>query len=319
MQLLNSGRGLEAWLEGAGRGWPERNQEQLMLSRGPLSYAYKLFKVELHSAANQQGSPSMAPPPPLEQVDENSVPEALKSGKSSEHLLDGRSFDGELQLHFYNKHLASSATEAQELANEDSRPNLFAVVSVFLLAAANSSGKASPSAIDFILDNLGALQNQGNSIELELDRSRIESLVPSKREYITYQGSLNRPPCVEGVDWILINKALRVDRVKFQALFERLNTNQENIRPVRALNRRLLRTTISANQQASRQSRPSGGSVRFDCTTIGSRESKVSIVCSCAKWSRAEPGASISGGGSGAKRSRVGRANWRLRRRRRQS
>lgn len=244
---------LEAGLGGLKRPAPELGQQdQLILSRGPLSYSYKLFKIELHSAA-----------PALE------MQLRPTTTMSSEHLIDGRSFDGELQLHFYNKHLALSAAEAQQLANEDSRPNLFAAVSVFLLATHQHESGASlrghlkvqkrnvtDSAIDFILNNLSALQNETDSVKLDLSRHHIESLLTSRRHYVTYQGSMNRPPCAESVDWILLNKAMRVDADKLQALFERLNTNQENIRPVKPLNRRLLRTTINIQAGAHSEEDP---------------------------------------------------------------
>lgn len=300
--MLNSGRGIEAWLEGHvglgggfGLSWL-KHQDQLVLSHGPLSYAYKLFKIELHSASsyssrnnrlpqsaaltedvpssnahlrngdadvdnNQNNAASQDEYYGSASQDEESVPEALKSGKSSEHLIDGRAFDGELQLHFYNKHFASSTTQALKMADEGVRASLFATISVFILTRnsrqqpgarkdesdnqTTNNIRANSSAIDFFLDNLVAIQDQGNSIELQLTRRHIVSLVPDLAQYITYQGSLTRPPCTESVDWILINRALRVDEEKFTGLFEKLNTNQDNIRPIKALYRRQLRTTIN--------------------------------------------------------------------------
>lgn len=279
MQLLNSGRGIEAWLEPSNSAPIETNSE-FIISHGPLSYAYKLFKIELHSAANfpsqQIASPrarnnhagSHAHPYKGDQKEnsdllaEEQVPEALKSGKSSEHLINGDSFEAELQLHFYNRHLASSSAQALQLAFE-SRPNLFATISVFIVTTKvknnhqsgnNENNKKEKqqtannnqsSPIDFILDNLNVIPNQGNLVELKLTRKHIESLITDRNHYITYQGSMNRPPCAENVDWILLNKAIKIDETKLEVIFEKLTTNQENIRPVKALHRRLLRTTIS--------------------------------------------------------------------------
>lgn len=248
VQLINSGRGVEVWFEATTSRPSLRSvrsladQDQLILWQGPLSYAYKLYKLELHSTSSANGAQP-----------------------ASEHWIDGRALDAELQLHFYNKHLAKSAQHALRLLEpgpsidpagalplaDDSRPNLFAVISVFLLrqqgAADNQSHEYKP--LDFVIDNLAAIQNQGNAVELELDKRRLESLVPETRQYVTYQGSLNRPPCSEGVDWILVNRALRIESSKFELLFNsqgggQLNTNQDNARPVMPLNRRLLRTTI---------------------------------------------------------------------------
>lgn len=260
MQLLNSGRGLEVW--------PKSESDILQLDRGPLSYAYRLYKIELHSALSRsspipayEASTSSAKEPLATFQDDF---DTLKLGKTSEHLIDGRAFDGELQLHFYNSHLISTSTDAKRLAedSEESRSNLFAVICVFLLTRRPSQlmpepelysdSKASSqmnenlfNPLDFIWDNLGSISAEGNSIELRLNRSQIESLVPNKRHYVTYQGSQNRPPCAENVDWIILNQALRVDGRKYQFLFENLSTSQENIRPVKPLYGRLLRTTIN--------------------------------------------------------------------------
>lgn len=269
VQLLNSGRGIEVWLEGGPKGARplEAQEEQLILSQGPLSYAYKLFKIELHSAAKPSQISSVGPPPPF-----GSGGPTGERVKSSEHSIAGRSFDGELQLHFYNRHLAASLAEAQQHlsagtgatgsldgsfdggggagGSQDARPSLFAAIAVFLVASENATTATTPAPggpLDFVLDNLGAIANEGSAIELELGKRQLEALLTSRRQYITYQGSLNRPPCAEGVDWILLNRALRIEGRKLAALFssERLNTNQENVRPVKALNNRLLRTTIS--------------------------------------------------------------------------
>lgn len=252
VQLLNSGRGLEAWLEPTAGAGPS---DQLILSHGPLSYAYKLFKLELHSA---RGSSQLQPErsPKWSPEREESVPETLRVGKSSEHLIDGRAFDAELQLHFYNRHLADSARHAQQLASgEEARPNLFAAISV-LVQSVNST-LSGGGALSFLLDSTALLAKQGDSVQLMLNRRHVEALVPELQQYVTYQGSQNRPPCAESVDWILINRPLRVEADKLSLLFsDKLNTNQENIRPIKPLYRRLLRTTINNNLVSARRHEP---------------------------------------------------------------
>lgn len=308
VQLLNSGRGIEVWLERSSSTFTSATatsatntntkssdsiglktppslspisqssteiDDQLILAKGPLSYAYKLYKIELHSSSSSLINFNQvigAAAVPSEQSSSSSKstktetnPESLNldeeeeegkessanlaTAKTSEHLVGGHAFDGELQLHFYNKHSASSASEALRFASEGegARPNLFAAVSVFIqtVTSKEETSVSLKSPLDFILDNLSAIPNESNTIELQLTRKHLQSLVTTSSEYLTYQGSMNRPPCVESVDWILLNRALRVDSSKFDGLFEKLNTNQENIRPVRPLNRRLLRTTIS--------------------------------------------------------------------------
>lgn len=174
--------------------------------------------------------------------------------QSSEHLVDGRSFDGELQLHFYNKHLALSHQEA--LKSEQA--SMFAIISVFIIARNSSSATTPGSELDFILDNLNLIESQGMAIDLELNRHLINSLMIEQSDYITYQGSLNRPPCHENADWILLNRAHLVELEKFQLLFQSgaTTTNQDNVRPVNPTHKRLLRTTINNRPRGKLRQEP---------------------------------------------------------------
>lgn len=286
-QLLNSGRGFEVWLEGGpskrsadpGKDAASQQQQltaeldQLILSGGPLSYAYKLFKMELHSSPSNRAGRGAATGSRLAHLAESQPPqqqpEALDldriAARSSEHQIDGRSFDGELQLHFYNRHLAGSANQALLMADEGttSSSNLFAVVSVFIIqtdAAAdrdeeppiggraknNNTSNRKGGALDFMLSSLQIIPNEADSVELRLARSQIDGLIPDREQYVTYQGSLNRPPCSESVDWVLTNKPLRIEMDKFQSLFAAsFKTTQDNVRPIKPLHGRLLRTTIN--------------------------------------------------------------------------
>lgn len=287
--MINSGRGIEAWLERGLAGDSQATKlgsqrvgsppitttndhevdEQLVLASGPLSYHYKLFKMELHSSpsyvdatsSSTTTSSSMSNRPNVLHTDKQEdelqgEQQEVQPPGSSEHLIDGRSFEAELQLHFYNAHLASSAREALRQADEAPPASLFAVISVFISLQPQQLGKPGSQPVEaaamttnqtlaFLLDNLGRLQNQGDTLEVKVARRELDVLITDPKQYVTYQGSMNRPPCAESVDWILLNKALRVDAAKFGQLFERINTNQENIRPVRQLNGRPLRTTIS--------------------------------------------------------------------------
>lgn len=67
------------------------------------------------------------------------------------------------------------------------------------------------------------------------------SLVPVKRDYLTYQGSLTTPPCTEGVRWIVMQEPLRVSRDQVDRLTRGIG---DNARPVQPLNDR----TVTANR-----------------------------------------------------------------------
>lgn len=225
------------WLEGrsvlAASGGEQL--DELWLSHGPLSYAYKLYKIELHSA-----------------VTSTQPQQQQQQRRTSEHTIDGRAFDAEIQMHFYNKHLASSAREAARLAADDAaRAHLFAAIAVFVIATPDNNNdddkaaNATEQPLDFLLNRVQELANQHDSLDAHLSRAHIDALVPERREYVTYSGSLNKPPCAEAVDWIISNKAVRVRAAALRELLERPNTSQDNVRPARPLNARLLRTTIN--------------------------------------------------------------------------
>lgn len=285
MQLLNTQRGVEIWFEDEEEERENLNrkaQSRLELSGGPLSYRYILYKIELHSA---QWIHSSLEPDNLDILDERNealnreqVAESLRWGQTSEHLIDGRAFDGELQLHFYNAHFIYNNKEARRVSQATNQigstyfhPNLFSVISVFILAQNNNNkDELEPKQqqqqqqqlnlngpLDFILNNLNSINDPlKRSIEFSVNRTLIEMLIPNKRHYVTYHGSLNRPPCTENVDWIILNQGLQVERSKLQLLFGNplfAGGSNENIRPINAINKRLLRTTISLQTKYQQQ------------------------------------------------------------------
>lgn len=321
IKLINSGRGIEAWLErgpelslidsaaNAGSGTEmDHDGEKLLLSKGPLSYEYKLFKIELHSApaGARLGHTNWAPAEDDEPRDErdesdNSLgdnnglnwaraprtspaPQATRAAaaRSSEHLIDGRAFDAELQLHFHNRHLASSGHEALRLANEQPLASLFAVISVLisLKSAQKAEETAAAGPLDFVLNHLDRLQNQGDSLELRLSRAQLETLLTDRRQYVTYQGSMNRPPCAESVDWIILNRPLRVEANKFLPMFDKLATSQENVRPARQLNNRLLRTTINKlrYKRSPSSSASAGAQLEEKCRKVSELSRRRAVV-----------------------------------------
>lgn len=243
---------------------------------------------------------------------EGTVSESLRSGRRSEHLIDGRDFEGELQLHFYNSLLLSGATEARRASEQwegGADANMFAAVSVFLARGHDQPISRTPTSSKVPLESLfGKLsqlvaaneqtkeQNHRQQIVSSiprpdpdaasllllngtLDRALIESLISTRSEYVTYAGSMNRPPCSENVDWILLNRPLRLPLGLSQWPLNanpNLNSpetnvlpnanagshdpsssgslalsglllpwNQDNIRPLKPRHGRLLRTSIN--------------------------------------------------------------------------
>lgn len=127
----------------------------------------------------------------------------------SEHLLDGRRFP--LEIHFVHT-----------LA--DGR---IGVVGVFV-----AEGKANP-----------VLQTALDTIPKDVDTTSTggvidpRALLPVKRGFYRYEGSLTTPPCTEKVDWIVMATPIEASAAQidqFQAIFP------FNARPLQAINRRFL-------------------------------------------------------------------------------
>ena len=64
------------------------------------------------------------------------------------------------------------------------------------------------------------------------------ALLPARRGYYTYMGSLTTPPCTEGVLWIVMQQTIQVSPQQL-AIFARLYPM--NARPVQPLNSRVIK------------------------------------------------------------------------------
>uniref|UniRef100_A0A8B9H3M3 Carbonic anhydrase Xb n=1 Tax=Astyanax mexicanus TaxID=7994 RepID=A0A8B9H3M3_ASTMX len=90
-----------------------------------------------------------------------------------------------------------------------------------------------------------------------LEGLNLQDLFPETSRFITYDGSLTIPPCLESATWILMNKPIYISQIEMQSL-RLLSQNQpmeiflsmsDNNRPVQQLHQRCLRTNIHYNQQ----------------------------------------------------------------------
>jgi carbonic anhydrase len=69
-------------------------------------------------------------------------------------------------------------------------------------------------------------------------RLELEQLLPAKREYYTYMGSLTTPPCSEGVLWVVLKQPITLSAQQI-ALFSRLYPM--NARPLQAAGERMIK------------------------------------------------------------------------------
>lgn len=93
--------------------------------------------------------------------------------------------------------------------------------------------------IQNIWDHLPA--TEGTEKVTELVKINAQSLLPAKKSYINYQGSLTTPPCSEGVNWFVMKEPIELSKeqiVKFTSIFK------VNARPVQPLNGRVIKESM---------------------------------------------------------------------------
>ncbi|HWV18017.1 MAG TPA: carbonic anhydrase [Rhodocyclaceae bacterium] len=131
--------------------------------------------------------------------------------KPAEERVNGRSYD--MVAHFVHK---------------DADGNL-AVVAVLM-----EKGPEHPL-VQAVWNNLPLEQGMLVTPSSMLD---LNKLLPEKRDYWTYMGSLTTPPCTEGVLWMVMKQPLQVSAEQI-AIFGRLYPH--NARPIQPSNNRLIK------------------------------------------------------------------------------
>lgn len=58
-------------------------------------------------------------------------------------------------------------------------------------------------------------------------------VLPGRKDYFAYRGSLTRPPCTEGVRWLVLHNPLEVDVVEIRRLAQLIGTNARPLQPIR--------------------------------------------------------------------------------------
>lgn len=89
--------------------------------------------------------------------------------------------------------------------------------------------------VQTVWNNLPLEMNEPLAPMVTLDMSQ---LLPQRREYYTYMGSMTTPPCSEGVLWIVMKEPIRLSQQQI-AIFARLYPM--NARPVQATAGRLIK------------------------------------------------------------------------------
>lgn len=211
----------------------------VIISGGPLSYEYALNNILFHYGRSDD--------------------------RGSEHTIDSIAFPAEVQLYFYNSQLYSSWDEAVD------QPNGLAAIALLVqltsnspasLAPLTSSGNSSSSAslhftnrqeqihgnsqLKHLFHLLDSVKYKGSNSKVH--KLSLSQLLPNLAQYLTYEGSLTQPSCVETVQWIIANKPIYItpgDLITIRNNIILEGYGEGNFRPTQPINARSLRTNIA--------------------------------------------------------------------------
>lgn len=131
--------------------------------------------------------------------------------RPSEERINGKSFP--MVAHFVHK-------DAQ---------NRLAVVALLIDEGANND------VVQTVWNNLPLEKNDPLIAQVALD---IEKILPARRDYYTYMGSLTTPPCSEGVLWLVMKEPIQMLAAQM-AIFSRLYPM--NARPIQNASGRMIK------------------------------------------------------------------------------
>ncbi|MBS1208574.1 MAG: eukaryotic-type carbonic anhydrase family protein [Proteobacteria bacterium] len=155
----------------------------------------------------------------------------INYGAGSRLSAMGRSFEL-IQIHFHHPSEeqidGKSFDMVAHLVHKDQEGRI-AVVSVLL-----ENGSANP-VIQTFWNNLPLEQNDEYSAGTPI---QIADLLPAKRDYYAYMGSLTTPPCTEGVLWLVLKQPVQISADQI-GVFTHFYPN--NARPIQNPNGRVIK------------------------------------------------------------------------------
>ncbi len=143
--------------------------------------------------------------------------------------IDGKTYTL-VQFHFH--HLSETTVKGKHAPLEGHLVHKSADGKLAVVAVLFDEGRANP-AITTVWSNLPKQEgDENNPSGVEVNASQ---LLPDKRDYYTFPGSLTTPPCTEGVTWLVMAHKMTASKEQidaFAALYP------DNYRPVEPLNGR---------------------------------------------------------------------------------
>ncbi|KAG6923168.1 carbonic anhydrase 9 [Chelydra serpentina] len=172
-------------------------------------------------------------------------------GPGSEHTVDGRRYDGELHMVYYNPSYGS-IKEAMKQAGG------LAVLAAFLQVGPEDNVHYQP-----VLEQLREVQEEGK--ETTVAGFNIRDLLPANLvRYYRYSGSLTTPPCFQTVNWTVFNQTVLLSKEQISLLETTLQGDddkdlQNNFRLTQSLHGRKVLASFQAALSPSRVPLPDGG------------------------------------------------------------
>ncbi len=130
----------------------------------------------------------------------------------SENQIEGKSYP--IELHF---------------VNADAEGQLTVLAVMFEVGQANSEWNK-------LWLDLSNKENDAKDLTHSVD---LEKLLPKKREYYRFSGSLTTPPCSEGVNWIVLKQPLTISPEQLKQ-FKATLKDEANNRPLQPVNGRIV-------------------------------------------------------------------------------
>ena len=133
-----------------------------------------------------------------------------------------------LQFHFHapSEHtIAGEATPMEiHFVHKDRNSNNLAVVGILLNEGENENEAYAP-----IIDNMPA---QAGASDMVGENIELESMLPERRGYFTYQGSLTTPPCSEVARWLLLDAPVELSGQQIAAYRAIYDGNARPLQPL---------------------------------------------------------------------------------------
>lgn len=156
----------------------------------------------------------------------NYTPRLLVSGVN-QLMINGMTYNlQKIEFHSPSEHQLSNTPLSMEiqLFHQSSSSEDMAVVSLFAIEGRENA---------LVKEVMGQLSAQGQGFQLNASK-----LMPPRRTYYHYKGSLTTPPCTENVEWIIYNTPMELSRdqiLAFRGLYP------QNNRPLQPVNGRAVK------------------------------------------------------------------------------